>query len=122
MLTGYTIIYAFFYMFYNSKLKKEYIFSFIKTISISLLLSSFIILPAAFFAKGEGISSTLKNIYHSSGNYTFSIMDFITSMFNGTISTRFSSVVRGVKDLATNTPNISVGVLGVALLISFISN
>ena len=122
MLTGYTIIYAFFYMFYNSKLKKEYVFSFIKTISISLLLSSFIILPAAFFAKGEGISSTLKNIYHSSGNYTFSIMDFITSMFNGTISTRFSSVVRGVKDLATNTPNISVGVLGVALLISFISN
>lgn len=122
MLTGYTIIYAFFYMFYNSKLKKEYIFSYIKTISISLLLSSFIILPVAAFSGGEGIRTILKNIYHSSGNYTFTIIDFIASMFNGSTVTRYSSVLRGARDIATNTPNISVGVLGVTLLISFISN
>jgi uncharacterized membrane protein YfhO len=120
MLFIYTIIYSFFYMFYNSKIDKKNIIKIVKNLSIVLLLSMFILLPILFSIKD--VSATFSDIFNIQNNYKFSLTQFITSLFSGSHVTRYSSITREVEGLWANTPNIFTGILQVVFLISFISN
>ena len=118
ILCIYCLIYFIFYAKYKEKLNKETIIRFIKSSLLACLLSAFILLPLFFELKELGSINGLE----VKNNYSFNLIEFITSFFTGGRTTRYSSVTRGATDIWTNVPNICCGAITFALFICYLFN
>ncbi len=120
MVCIFLVLYFLSYAYYNKKLKKDTVIRFIKYSVFSALLGMFILLPMFMILKST--SSLSSSLVMDNYKYPFSIIDFISAHFTGSYATRYSTVYRGVTDIATNSPNVTIGILGLALSILFIFN
>jgi len=120
MVCIFLVLYFVSYSYFNKKLKKDMVIRFIKYSIFAALLGMFILLPMFMILKST--SSLSSSLVMDNYKYPFSIIDFISAHFTGSYSTRYSTVYRGVTDIATNSPNVSVGIIGLVLSIMFILN
>ena len=120
MLCIFSVLYFIGYSYTKDRIKKDNIFNFILSSIISGLLGAFILVPIYMLLKNTSSISTA--FIFDKYPFTFSIIDFIAAHFSGSYTTKFSSVLRGVTDIATNPPNVCITSFGLLLSTMFIFN